>query len=92
MELVIIEMDSPEWEYMWNWLAEHPINKDLDNPSLATNNGEVWQYMGSYKLKNKVIHCLRHRYHPLTNRVENLSLNASDSFDVNQIKKSFKIS
>ncbi len=92
MELVIIEMDSPEWEYMWNWLAEHPINKDLNNPSLATNNGEAWQYMGSYKLKNKVIHSFRHKFHPLTNRVENLSLNASDSFDVNQIKKSFKIS
>ena len=91
MELVIIEMDSPEWDIMWNWLAEHPINKDLDNPSLAINNGEVWQYMGSYKLKNKVIHNLRHRSHPLTNRVENLSLNASETFDINQIKKSFKI-
>ena len=97
MELVLLVIDSPEWEYMWRWVAEHPINNGLAEPSVAFNDnktwmyGETWQYMGSYKQGNKVVHSLRHRFHPLTHRVEELSLHASPDFGPEQIQKKFKL-
>jgi hypothetical protein len=91
MEFVIIEIGSKEWEYMWEWLANHPINEGLEQPSVALNEGESWQYMGSYKQNDKVIHQMRHRLHPVTQRVEQINLNCSDEFTNDQIKKSFKI-
>jgi hypothetical protein len=45
MELAIIEIGSTEWNKMWDWLASHPINEGLTEPSVATNNGESWQYI-----------------------------------------------
>lgn len=85
MEFLNIKPNSTEWEYIWEFVANHPINEDLEDPKLATNNGEVWQYIGSYKHKDKVIHTLRHRQHPKTNELYKLSLNASDTFDDTQI-------
>jgi hypothetical protein len=92
MELVIIEVESPEWEYMWNWLTVHPINSGLEEPSVARHpeSGEAWQYMGSFKQGNRVISEFRHRHHPVTNKIEDLKV-SHENFDVNCIKKSFKL-
>lgn len=91
MELAIIEIGSAEWNNMWDWLASHPINEGLTEPSLATNNGESWQYVGSYKQGERVIHSFRHRNHPTTNTLQNLSVEASNELTKEQIKKTFKL-
>lgn len=91
MELVLIEQGCPEWEYMWEWLSNHPINEGITNPSLAENEGEAWQYMGSYKQADRVLHSFRHRFHPITRGVKNLSLHASNLLTEDQIQKTFKL-
>jgi hypothetical protein len=91
MELAIIEIGSTEWNYMWDWLASHPINEGLTEPSVATNNGESWQYMGSFKNGDKLIHSFRHRNHPVTNKREDLSVEGSNELTKEQIKKIFKL-
>jgi hypothetical protein len=91
MELVLIKQDTPEWEYMWNWLASHPLNEGIENPSLAVNNGEAWQYMGSYKQGERVLHTFRHRQHPRYNKTENVSVSASKELTEEQIAKNFKL-
>jgi hypothetical protein len=90
MELVLIEPNSPEWEFMWNWLSSHPINEGIEDPSTAINDGEAWQYMGSYKQKDKVISEFRHRNHPKTNRLSKLSVEHSN-FNEESISKKFKL-
>ena len=90
MELVLIKQDSPEWEYMWGWLASHPVNQGLDEPKVAENEGEAWQYMGSYKNKNAVISEFRHRNHPVTGGLYKASVE-HPFFDENSIDKSAKI-
>jgi hypothetical protein len=91
MEMILIEPNSTEWEYIWNWLEQHPLNNDVEDKRLALNNGEGWQYMGSWRQGKKVIHELRHRNHPATQTVQKLSLNASDSLTDEQINKKFSI-
>lgn len=91
MEYIIIEINSKEWNYMWDWLSNHPINNGLEQPDVALNENETWQYMGSYKQGKKVLHEFRHRKHPLTNKIERIVFNCSDEFTDDQIKKSFKI-
>ena len=91
MELVLIKINSPEWKFMWEWVAAHPINEGFDEPSLAYNEGEMWQYMGSFKQKAQLIHSFRHRQHPTNNQRIDLSLRASDTFAEDQIEKQLKI-
>lgn len=91
MELILIEPNSPEWDFMWNWLSNHPINENIEEPSVAQNNGESWQYMGSFKQEERVIHEFRHRNHPATNLIQNLKVHASDAFTNEQIKKAYKL-
>ena len=91
MELVLIKQGSSEWEYMWNWLSSHPINEKIAEPSIALNKGESWQYMGSFKQDDKVIHEFRHRLHPRTNTTQTLSLNASDNMNGEDIQVERKL-
>ena len=91
MELVLIKIDSDEWNYMWEYVDKHPLNEGLEDPSTALNGEERWMYMGSYKQGDKVVHSLRHRFHPLTQKVEELSLHASPDFGPEQIQKKFKL-
>ncbi len=91
MELITVKRDTAEWLHMWLWLELHPINVDLDNPMECENEGETWQYMGSFKNKGKVIHEFRHRNHPKTNGVYTASLEASDTFSDDQIEDSKNI-
>jgi len=90
MEMILITPESIEWNFMWNWLANHPINKDNEEPTVCLNNTQSWQYMGSYKNGKKVITEFRHRIHPITNRVERLSVEHKD-FDEDSILKTIKI-
>lgn len=87
MELVLIDPNSDEWNYMWQWLADHPINKDIPEPTLALNENEGWQYMGTYANKNRYIHSFRHKNHPLTKNIQTLNLTASENCDETQIYK-----
>ena len=85
-------MGSNEWSYLWSWLEVHPINQNIDEPTLALNNGEGWQYMGTFKQGDKYIHNLRHRNHPITNDIKELCLTASKDFNPDtDIEKSFKL-
>lgn len=77
MDFIIVKQDSPEANWMWDWLSGHPLNQDLDKPTEANNNGEKWQYMGSYMQGDRVIHSFRHRAHPRTGRQIYISCNAS---------------
>jgi hypothetical protein len=91
MELVLIKENSVEWVTMWEKVATHPVNEGLENPKEAFNEGESWQYMGSLKEKDKVIHQLRHRKHPVTQNLYNLVFYASDNFSEDDINIGKKI-
>lgn len=91
MEFILIKQDSPEWERMWGFLENHPINENIEEPRVALNEGEAWQYMGSFKQDNKVIHEFRHRSHPVTNNVYKVTFYASDEFTTEQIEKTLKV-
>ncbi len=89
MEMILIKQDSPEWEYMWGWLENHPINQGQENPSIVLNEGEAWQYMGSYS-STSTIHEFRHRNHPNVGQIT-LKVHASDGFNQDDIFKSLKV-
>lgn len=91
MDIVIVERDTPEWDYIWDYIANHPINEDVDEPRVALNQGEQFQYMGSFRQGDKVIHTVRHRSHPKNNDKVNLTFNASDKFTSEQISKVIKV-
>jgi hypothetical protein len=91
MELVFVKQDSAEWNYIWDFVANHPINEGIEEPQTAWNNGEAWQYMGSFKQSDKLIHEFRHRQHPKTNDVYRINFNGSELFTDDQIDKTTKI-
>lgn len=91
MELVFVKQDSTEWNYIWDFVANHPINEGIEEPQTAWNNGEAWQYMGSFKLNDKVVHQFRHRQHPKTNDRYYITFKGSDTFTDDQIDKTTKI-
>jgi hypothetical protein len=83
MELILIKPESAEWEYIWNWLAAHPINEGLDDPSVALNplNDEIWKYQGSFRgADGTAVHELLHRSHPKDNEFIELKVKNSDTF------------
>jgi len=90
MNLILIKPNSPEWDFMWKWLEDHPINKGIEEPTTALNEGEAWQYMGSWQQDNSAIHSFRHRNHPVTNSLQNVSVHASELLTPDQIEKTFK--
>jgi hypothetical protein len=91
MELIFVKQDSTEWEYIWDFVAKHPINEGLEEPRTALNEGQEWQYMGTYKNKNKLIHEFRHLFHPRTNNVYKITFNGSETFSDDQIEKEIRI-
>ncbi len=91
MEIVFVKRDTAVWDFMWLWLGLHSIDALLENPIIAENKGEVWQYMGSYRYNDKTVHDFRHRLHPVTNDRYLASVNASDTFNDDQIEKIVKI-
>ena len=91
--MVLIRIGCNEWHYMWNWLKAHPLNVNYEDPYTVMHpeTKECWQYMGSYKNGNRVLHELRHRNHPLTNKTEKVSVMASKDFTDEEIEKTIKI-
>lgn len=88
MEMVLIKEDSNEWNYMWDWIAAHPLNEGLEEPSLSmSEDNEFWQYMGSFRQNNVTIHEFRHRNHPLTKRTEYLKIQNSQTMNDDDIQK-----
>jgi hypothetical protein len=76
-----------EWNYMWKMLAESPINSSLtgeigteNDPTVACNDEEVWQYMDTSLYAGELKHCFRHREHPATNRREYVQISVSKDF------------
>lgn len=92
MEFVLIKENSNEWNEMWGWLASHPLNEGLEEPMVALNDGEAWQYMGSYRGNgNSVVHSFRHRSHPLDNEIKNISVNGSQEISEDDIERTIPI-
>lgn len=92
MEMILIKENSKEWEFMWDWIAKHPINNGLNNPDIAlSEDKKIWQYMGSLKQNNEVLHQFQHLNHPLTNKKENIVLKASETISDNDIEKVLSI-
>ena len=89
--MVLIKQESAEWENMWDNLAIHPINEGYENPSIVLHNGEAWQYMGSFKQDNRIIHEFRHRHHPRFERREYIKFPASESIADDDIEKTLKV-
>jgi len=85
--MIIVKRDSDEWNYMWEYVATHPLNEGLPDTSIAMNQGEAWQYMGSFKQDSKVIHEFRHRFHPKTQKREYIKLNGNDNLGTDDIEK-----
>jgi len=89
MDIVLLKKDSVEWVVIWDILAKHPINDGLDEPKIAYNDGESWQYMASYKQGDNVIHEFRHKKHPKTNDVYRVNFN--NKVSDNSIEKIIKV-
>jgi hypothetical protein len=62
---MIVLIDKSEmpclWEIIWSRLTL------IEGDRVCKNRGEVWQYMGSKIVNNKVIHTFRHHCHPSSN-------------------------
>lgn len=91
MEFILIDVDSTEWVYMWDWLSSHPLNNDLEEPKSAENNGVAWEYVGSFMQDKRVVHEYIHQSHPKTQGPVKLSLNASTEFTEDTIARKFRI-
>jgi hypothetical protein len=87
MEYIIVKQESPEGEFMWNWLATHPLNEGLEEPMVALNEGEAWQYMGSFKHEDKVVHEFRHRNHPKVHGKTVISVRAREIFNLEWVEE-----
>jgi hypothetical protein len=90
MDMILLKKDSAEWNAMWETLENHPINEGLTEPRIADNDGEQWQYMGSYRQGDKLIHDFRHRNHPKTQDVYKVTFNGNQ-VDAEQIEKTIRI-
>jgi hypothetical protein len=90
MDMILLKKDSTEWNAMWEKLENHPINEGLTEPRIADNDGEQWQYMGSYRQGDKLIHDFRHRNHPKTLDVYKVTFNGNQ-VDAEQIEKTIRI-
>lgn len=93
MELVFVKQDSLEWTYIWDFVEKHPINEGIEEPRVALNEGEVWQYMCTYanKEKNKFIHEFRHKNHPNTNGVYFIRFNSENIITDGDVIKTIKV-
>ena len=72
MEFVLVTINSKLWNEIWDELESHPINDNIENPSVAENNGFSWEYRGSFKKNNILISEFLHRNHPATNTLYKL--------------------
>lgn len=90
MELILIKPNTEAFEFMWEWLANHPINEGLTEPKIAENQGQSWEYMGTFRNNDKFITEFRHKCHPTTNALYKAIVEHPNVTE-NQIEKSAKI-
>jgi nuclear transport factor 2 (NTF2) superfamily protein len=90
MEFVLIKINSPLWNELWDELESHPVNQGIDNPSLAEYENNVWEYRGSFKQGNTIISDFLHRKHPRTEEQYVLTLKRELN-NLDDIEKSIKI-
>lgn len=57
-----LDPEDPEWTYAWDKAV--PGQDKLEEHIY----GEVWQYLGTWKLDGRWVHTFRHRMHPKTNQ------------------------
>jgi hypothetical protein len=76
MEYIIFKENSDDWNFIWDWLASHPINKGIEKPKVALNDNDYscWMYMGTFKKDDVVISDFKHVNHPTTNNLCKLSV------------------
>lgn len=93
MEFVLIKVQSEAWNEMWDWLKAHPLNSGLELPDLAYNpeTKSAWQYIGSYKNKDKVISEFIHPCHPVTQKLVKVSYSHSNEVSTEQVHSTKKI-
>lgn len=85
-----VEERWPEYDYMWNKIASHPVNEGLAEPTTAEHSVtyDAWEYMETLLTNRRffglvggnAIHKFRHRNHPKTNTAIHLKVPASKSF------------
>jgi len=92
-KICVVQNRSSEWHYMWKMLGDHPINSDLhgkpksdDDPTVAYNEGEMWEYMDTGLHDGEMKHCFRHRFHPKTKTRVYVEFPVSNTFDVSEWK------
>jgi hypothetical protein len=73
----LVRNQSAEWHYMWLMLGYDKINDGQkgkpgtrNDPTVAYNNGEAWQYTLTGFQDGELVHCFRHRNHPKTKQRE----------------------
>jgi hypothetical protein len=80
--LLIVPIESKEWKIMWEKLARHRLNRKIENPHIADNYGDTWQYMESHKSIFGYVHLFRHRLHPKTQRPERVTMKSSFGLNI----------
>lgn len=92
VELILLKLNSEELKYVWSYLAEHPLNQGIENPTSSLNDGQEWMYMGTFTDGNRYLHQVRHRNHPKCQCVKSISLEASKDFNPEtDIQKKYKL-
>lgn len=88
-KIYIVKNQGSEWHYMWAMLGIHPINNGLkgkpmskNDPTVAYNKGEAWEYTVTGIQEGRMTHCFRHRNHPKTNQREYVLIPVSDGFTI----------
>ena len=71
------QSDPSEYAAAWDALAAEPVNAGQRYPHSASNDGEAWQYMGTYETDGIWQHEFRHREHPATQAREYRNIPAS---------------
>lgn len=91
MDFVVIDTNSQEWQYIWDWLSNHPINEGLEEPKEADNQGAKWEYIGSYMLGTSIIHEFLHQMHPKTQGLMKVSVEGSKDFTSEYIAEKYRL-
>ncbi|OSN01291.1 hypothetical protein [Lonsdalea populi] len=92
--ILLVKPKSYEWHYMWSKLAKHESNRQLPDPTVADNGGEIWQYMETVETRflwfgKRYIHRFRHRLHPASDYAKNINVPASNTFNPNDSDNAF---
>ena len=89
IDLVLLKVGSPEFQWMWNEVANHPVNEGIEFPTISFNPeiDACWIYKYSIRRDNEVLHELIHMRHPITEDKYNLIINASPHFNEGDIEK-----